>query len=410
MVMNPRIAVIGAGLAGLSAARVLNDHGIEVTMYEAASQIGGRVQSRYIDGYILDEGFQVFNPAYPTASKLLKYEELSLRSFEPGVSIRFDDGDVVLANPLKNPLLTPLLLKHLRFPRDLTRFTFYALSTMRESESTNNVTALEALRRAGLGETFIWKVLNPFLQGVFLDSSLTSSKHFLDFVLRYFVLGRPAVPAEGMGKIPRHLATSLASTTIHLDTPVVAIQGSTITTKTHEEQFDHVIIATDSDFVREHFNITTSPFHHVTTWYHAVDGARSELAAGKGLLRVDSDATRGPIINSVVLSHVSSTYAPRGHHLVSSSTLTTDCSSDMEARVRTHLASLYSTSTQSWKLIDVITVQKALNSAITRVTTPRISDTVYLAGDWTTSTSIEGAMASGVTAAEALLQDIGRQQ
>lgn len=410
MVMTPRVAVIGAGLAGLSAARVLNDHDIEVTMYEASARIGGRVHSRTIDGYILDEGFQVFNPAYPTASKLLQYEALSLRSFEPGVSIMFDDGDVLLANPLRNPLLIPTMLKHLRFPRDLTRFAVYALSTLRDTQSTDNITALEALRRAGLGETFIWKVLNPFLQGVFLDSSLTCPKHFLDFVLRYFVLGKPALPAQGMGQIPRNLANSLKSTTIHLETPVTTIHGSSIRTSTSEEKFDNIIIATDSDFVREHLHISTSPFLHVTTWYHAIDGARSEVAEGKGLLRVDSDGTRGPVINSVVLSHVSSSYAPQGQHLISSSILSTDRSKDMGARVRKHLAYLYKTSTQNWKLIDAITVQKALNSAISHTSTPKISDTVYLAGDWTRSTSIEGAMASGVVAAEALLKDIGRQR
>lgn len=406
--MSPRIAVIGAGLAGLSAARVLNDHNFDVTMYEARAQIGGRVQSRNIDGFILDEGFQVFNPAYPTASKLLNYETLSLRSFEPGVSIRFDDQDFLLANPLKNPLLTPSMVKHLRFPRDLTRFVIYALSTLKETKSTDDITALESLRRAGIGETFIWKVLNPFLQGVFLDSSLASSKHFLDFVLRYFVLGKPALPAQGMGQIAKNLAHSLKSTTIHLETPVLQVTGQSIRTDTNEEPFDSIIIATDSDFVREHFNITTSSFHHVTTWYHVVDGPRSEVGTGKGLLRVDSDRTQGPVINSVVLSHVSGSYAPRGQHLISSSTLSTDCSQEMETRVRKHLASLYRSSTQNWKLIDVISVQKALNSAVSRVSTPKISDTVYLAGDWTRSTSIEGAMASGVAAAEALLKDFGR--
>jgi phytoene dehydrogenase-like protein len=409
MVSTPRVAVIGAGLAGLSAARVLNDHDIEVTMYETSAHIGGRVHSRTLDGYILDEGFQVFNPAYPTASKLLNYEALSLRSFEPGVSIMFDEGEVLLANPLRNPLLMPSMLRHLRFPRDLTRFALYALSTLRDTESADSATALEALRRAGIGETFIWKVLNPFLQGVFLDSSLSTSKHFLDFVLRYFVLGTPALPAQGMGQIPRNLVNSLTSTTIHLETPVVSVNGPSIRTSMSEEKFDTIIIATDSDFVRKHFNISTSSFYHVTTWYHAADGARSEVAGGKGLLRVDSDGTRGPVINSVVLSHVSASYAPQGQHLISSSILSTDSSPEMEVRVRQHLASLYKSSTQNWKLIDVITVQKALNSATSRISTPKISDSVYLAGDWTSSTSIEGAMASGVASAKAVLKDIGRQ-
>lgn len=43
---QPRIVVIGAGLAGLSATKVLLEHGFtDVTVLEAADHVGGRVQS-----------------------------------------------------------------------------------------------------------------------------------------------------------------------------------------------------------------------------------------------------------------------------------------------------------------------------------------------------------------------------
>lgn len=43
---QPRVVVIGAGLAGLAAARALLEQGFtDVTVLEASSQIGGRVQS-----------------------------------------------------------------------------------------------------------------------------------------------------------------------------------------------------------------------------------------------------------------------------------------------------------------------------------------------------------------------------
>ena len=38
----PRVVVIGAGFAGLSAARRLTDHGVEVIVVEARNRIGGR--------------------------------------------------------------------------------------------------------------------------------------------------------------------------------------------------------------------------------------------------------------------------------------------------------------------------------------------------------------------------------
>src|SRR5258707_12475535 len=42
-----KIAVIGAGLAGLSAAYELQSVGYEVTVFEAQNEVGGRVKSRH---------------------------------------------------------------------------------------------------------------------------------------------------------------------------------------------------------------------------------------------------------------------------------------------------------------------------------------------------------------------------
>lgn len=406
-----QVAIVGAGLAGLTAAKVLNNAEISVTLFEAKDKVGGRVQSRRIDGYILDEGFQVFNPAYPTARSQLDYKSLQLRSFEAGVCIVSEGENIILANPLQSPSLLPSMLTNRRHPGDIVRFASYALSTLRNSNKDSDSTALDALRNAGLSEAFIWHTLNPFLQGVFLDSSLTASKHFLDFVLRYFILGKPALPAQGMERIPISLAESLKKTTIHLQTPVEQLRGNTITTHLGTTSFDKVIIATDSDFVSKHFGLNTPDFHQVTTWYHASDVSGNELADGRALLRVEAHSLSGPVINSVVLSHVSETYSPKGYHLISSSTFSNDRSADMEQEVRKHLAHLYGVATDDWQLIEAIHVPKALNVSSTRKNSvQRIDEDIVLAGDWTSGTSIEGAMLSGVRAAELILEERGTQR
>ena len=46
------VVVIGAGLSGLAAARTLQRSGQEVLVLEQASEIGGRVQTLDIDGYL----------------------------------------------------------------------------------------------------------------------------------------------------------------------------------------------------------------------------------------------------------------------------------------------------------------------------------------------------------------------
>jgi monoamine oxidase len=61
LLRNTRVAVVGGGLGGLMAARRLVEHGIKVTVYEARSQVGGRVLSnhKFSQGRITEEGAEL---------------------------------------------------------------------------------------------------------------------------------------------------------------------------------------------------------------------------------------------------------------------------------------------------------------------------------------------------------------
>ena len=61
--------VVGAGLAGLTAARKLQALNHSVLLIEASDGVGGRVRSDQIDGFICDRGFQVINPSYEQVAK-----------------------------------------------------------------------------------------------------------------------------------------------------------------------------------------------------------------------------------------------------------------------------------------------------------------------------------------------------
>jgi phytoene dehydrogenase-like protein len=68
-----RVAIVGAGVAGLTAGRILHRAGCDVTLYEKADGIGGRVRSDRVRGFVLDHGFQVLFTAYPAAERQLDY-------------------------------------------------------------------------------------------------------------------------------------------------------------------------------------------------------------------------------------------------------------------------------------------------------------------------------------------------
>jgi protoporphyrinogen oxidase len=81
--------VIGAGLSGLTASRQLEKLGKSVLLLEATNQVGGRVKSDVVDGYICDRGFQVINPKYPQVAKSGVIDQLDFKKISS--KIRIDD-------------------------------------------------------------------------------------------------------------------------------------------------------------------------------------------------------------------------------------------------------------------------------------------------------------------------------
>ena len=106
-----KIHIIGAGISGLIAARVLENHGYHPVIIESTDRVGGRVKTDVVNGYQLDHGFQVLLTAYPAVQKHLDYEALELQKFLPGASIFKANAQKIIGDPLRNlSLLFPTLL------------------------------------------------------------------------------------------------------------------------------------------------------------------------------------------------------------------------------------------------------------------------------------------------------------
>src|SRR3954451_4660356 len=79
-VTQTEVVVVGAGLAGLSAARTLMDQGLEVLVLEARDRVGGRTHSVVEDdGRIIEYGGQWVGPTQDRALGLI--EEFGLGTF-----------------------------------------------------------------------------------------------------------------------------------------------------------------------------------------------------------------------------------------------------------------------------------------------------------------------------------------
>jgi monoamine oxidase len=83
---NAEVVVVGAGLAGLSAARTLSDAGVDVVVLEARDRVGGRTHSVMEDGRLIEYGGQWLGPTQNRAIALV--EEFGLATFT-----QYSDGD-----------------------------------------------------------------------------------------------------------------------------------------------------------------------------------------------------------------------------------------------------------------------------------------------------------------------------
>ncbi|NSL56729.1 hydroxysqualene dehydroxylase HpnE [Uliginosibacterium aquaticum] len=71
--MSTRVAIIGAGYAGLAAAVELTRAGVDVTVFEASRVMGGRARVVEKDGYRLDNGQHILLGAYTETLRLLRF-------------------------------------------------------------------------------------------------------------------------------------------------------------------------------------------------------------------------------------------------------------------------------------------------------------------------------------------------
>jgi phytoene dehydrogenase-like protein len=78
------VIIIGAGVAGLTCAIYLKQKSIPFVLLESSDEVGGRVRTDRVDGFLLDRGFQIFLTSYPEAKRVLNYEALQLKAFRSG--------------------------------------------------------------------------------------------------------------------------------------------------------------------------------------------------------------------------------------------------------------------------------------------------------------------------------------
>jgi len=404
------IAIIGAGVAGLSAAIELQKRKIPFTIYEADVKVGGRMKTDEIDGFLLDHGFQVLLTGYPLAQEMLDYESLNLKNFFPGAKIYLDKKWKLIGDPMRNPesLFSTLAsgmstlsdnLKILKLKNQLKNSSVNEIFLSEESST------LEFLRNYGFSDKMIDSFFKPFFSGIFLESELSTSSRMFSFVFKMFSEGFASLPAEGIKAIPEQLAEKVGLENIAFEHRLTDIGKSELVFENGEQKKHDIVINAINWSAIDPLKKQNQEAHQVLNLYFSSD----ESIDSRGILYLNP-STNSLINNIAFPDAVQSSYASKGKHLISVSILDAGKMSDsklLEA-VLSELHLLFGNVVSEWDFLKQYSIPKALPQK------PNIDIPVNLkqeykgiefiqAGDIGYYGSLNAALLSGKRAAKAIL-------
>ena len=262
-----KIAIIGSGISGLTAAYLLNRQH-DISVFEASNWVGGHTHTVdvQVDGrhYAIDTGFIVFNDwTYPNFIELLNqlgvtYQptEMSFSVCDPVSGVEYNGNTLNSLFAQRRNLLSPPFWGMLR---DILRFNREAVDDLQQQRIASDLSLGSYLQQRGYGERFIQHYIVPMGAAIW-SMSLADMLNFpLQFFLRFFknhgllsVTDRPQwqVIKGGSSRYVAPLSASFAQR-IRLQCPVQRVErdatGVTIHSSAGSERFDKVVFACHSD-------------------------------------------------------------------------------------------------------------------------------------------------------------------
>jgi phytoene dehydrogenase-like protein len=404
------VAIVGAGLAGLSCAVALHGAGIPVQVFEASDGVGGRVRTDRVDGFTLDRGFQVALTAYPEMHRQLDMAALDLQAFDPGALVwRHGKGSVV-GDPFRRPTTAlSTVAAPIGSPFDKARIALlrHRLRSVHPARllQSDDISTREALADAGFSDTIIERFFRPLVGGIQLDPDLTDSRRMFDVIFRMLADGDSAVPAAGMQAIPRQLADRLPVGTVHLGAPVTAATPTSVTVDGSTISAAAVVVATEGPVAASLLGLAPVESKSVGAVYFAAPTPPID-----DKLVVLDGTGRGPVLNVAVMSNVAPTYAPAGSHLVVAALPGHD-GDTIEADARSQLRGWWGSQVDTWDHLATYRIahgQPRQRPPFRPKQRVQLDDGRFVCGDHRDTASIQGAMYSGRRCALAIAAEIGQ--
>lgn len=399
-----KIHIIGAGVSGLVAAKVLEQNGYHPTIIEATDCVGGRVKSDNVDTYTLDHGFQVLLSAYPAAKKYLDYKALELQEFLPGAVIFKDGKQQTIGDAFRKPsLLFSTLFSSVGSLKDKLKI-LQLNATLKKKElsaifSEDEKTTLHYLKDFGFSDKIIEGFFIPFFSGIFLEENLETSSRMFEYVYKMFGDGLAVIPKKGIQAIPNQLKENLQNTTFLFNTKVKEVLNNSLVLEDATTITSHItIIATEATTLIGNLKNQETQWKSCDTLYFETE----KRAIKKPIIGLIAD--KNALVNNIFYHTSVQTETKGNKELLSVTVVKKHAFNEKELveKVTKELAEFCTIKVH--RFIKRYQIKKALPK-LTNLqyemssTETKIKSTLFLAGDQLLNGSLNAAMLSGERAA-----------
>lgn len=408
---NVNIHIVGAGISGLIAAKVLEENGFSPVIIESSDRAGGRVKTDIIDGYQLDRGFQVLLTDYPAAKKFLDFDALALQKFVPGAAIfyngkksimgdAFRDSSLLFSTIFSNAGSIVDKLKVLKLNNQLKKKKLHTIFLDEEK------TTYQYLIDFGFSDKIISRFFKPFFGGIFLESELTTSSRMFEFVYKMFGEGLAVLPKGGIEEIPKQLLNSLTKTKFLFNRKVSSVKDDEILLSNGDKILsDYTIIATDPSPMIDNLKNQKVNWKSCQTLYFTC----AKKSISKPIIGLVAD--KDSLVNNIFY-HTSISMENRNEqellsvtiikeHQLSEESLVKKIQNDLDTFCGVTEAKFLHSYHIPMALPNLKNIQYDLNPSETQLT-----DTLFIAGDTLLNGSLNAAMISGEKAALGLLEKL----
>ena len=259
---NHRLVVVGAGIAGLTAAHRLKRAGYDPIVFERAGKVGGRMATDVVEDFTIDYGAQFLYDNFSLLPNLIREVDLAPKLVQGGQTLSLLKGGQCrtfraddLLSPLKSGILG--LGAWLRFGV----VGYGRLASQTKSLPSNDITAWtryddldgDAWSRSYFGREVADYVIEP-QSNVFYFQHPREMSRVIPMVtssLMYFKRGKYSTLVGGIDVLPRRLAAELD---VRLETPVralsIAASGIEVETDRDTVIADRILLAATASVSR----------------------------------------------------------------------------------------------------------------------------------------------------------------